>query len=588
MGIKKVCKQWFLKTFPKCVGFDPPGRVGLVSIDMMQYLKAPLPDDVVTTQDLLNYLVRQITVHFENRSGATVVVANFDLGSPYPKKLVAHKQRYADKRCVKCKSHPDLRFDPACSEPEKCVNKDPLPYKDNHRWLHADLTQELPVRGKHWIRFAGDSRNLRAELYPLLMNELLLTYPRCPNQMIIVNGLPARTTLISPEDHMYENGYSPKKDDTRVRVIKWLPHELPVPLVDALFRVVFMIKWMPPTPARPTGWVLMTECPEMQNDILEADNSVYFFARFFPDLDQMIVINDGDALPIGLLRMAEEFRGENRRPPTTWLRLPYRDLTEQRELFPNGNVPPFQYINLTQMYAELSGFKPFLMRDVQNPVATMVFLTILAGTDFFQNFCPGIGFKTSWHADEAKRKKQKNGVWDTFFEDLEAYSHMVQWYSNSMIRDPTAKRRIVVDRDLFRVFTYKCYANKYMKGQGRVSVSDLRVRCSKFKRETRRLPTRDTIDVWAQNATWVANYWVNACRDIYIDPLERVEDQSYWGYETEGIAASVHPKQKPVDEVFKRHFYRRRQKAPAVVQVSPAKKRKVSKKLGAEIKEMGL
>lgn len=558
MGIKGDCKKWLLREFASCVTYDPPPNVPVVSIDMMQYVKGSMPPHFVIVKDVVRYLIEKIMFHFEARTGCMIVIVNFDLGSPGVKQIVEHSKRH-DVRCTKCKSTP--KFHRECEK--RCVEKQPLKYGDGP-YLRG-LDSKLPVPADEWMRFAMDSRNLRTELYPLLMNELLLTTPVMPGQMIIVNGLPARTRILAPHEMLDEVGYIPKDTQERSRVVRWLPEEMPVPLIESVFHTVFMIKWTP------EGRMLITDCPEMKNDIHEADNSVYFFSQFFPGCDQIISINDGDAIPIGLLRCAEDFRGGEKPTHTTWLRLPYKITNKLvlRQKFGNSRPPKFEYINLSEMYKAINEYRLFAANGVQNPVASLVFLVIASGTDFFEKCCPGVGLMTNWHNDEDKQAKQTMGIWDTFIDGLSRYSHLVQWYSNDMQHDPTQKRRIVLDEELFRQFIYKCYFNKFFKDKPHTDVQKLRVHCSKKRWG---FPSTAEIHVWCRNISWNMQYWVNACRNIYIEPFEKVDGRSYWGYLEDRVADNVHPAQKPVDRVYKRHFCQKKVKSRAV---SATKKRKV-------------
>lgn len=586
MGINGICKKWILDNFASCASFTRPGDVHLVSIDMMQYLKTGvLPDTIFTTRDLVKWIVNKITDQFDYRNDTNgtcmVVVANFDLGSPPVKKLVEHKKRYAVKRCDLCKTT-DL-FHERCEN--DCEGKQPLKYdpKSRGHFSKFDLDKEFPYRGDQWYRFCSDSRILRTELYPLIMNELLTTPPRRPNQLIIVNGLPARTCVLNNDELMQEIGYIPVNKEDRVRVVNWLPDELPLPMDESLFRTVFEVRWIQ---NEFENRIHITDCPHMKNDIHEADNAVFYFSQFFPKHNQMIVINDGDAIPIGLLRCAEDFRGGPEPTHTTYLCLPYkRDKHLWQQKFGDKGPPKYEYINLTKLYAEISGYQPFISRGVQNPVVTVVFLIILGNTDFFKNFCPGIGLKTNWNADPAKQKRQKNGIWDTFFCELEHFTHLVQWYTLDMHHNPSAKRRIVIDEKLFRMFTYKCHFHKYRKNKPHNDLKELAVHCSKLKNG---FPSREKIQVWCRNISWNLQYWVNACRDIYIDPFERIDGQPYWGFDPKvGVTASVYPKQKPVDRVHERHFYDKKTKNRSGGAVlSARKKRKIVKELGDEINEL--
>jgi predicted Holliday junction resolvase-like endonuclease len=61
---------------------------------------------------------------------------------------------------------------------------------------------------------------------------------------------------------------------------------------------------------------------------------------------------------------------------------------------------------------------------------------------------------------------------------------------------------------------------------------------------------------------WNLEYWANAFRNIYIDPLKMYNGKSYYGYtEDLKITNVVATKREPVDEVYKRHFLKRRERS---------------------------
>ncbi|MDB9801157.1 hypothetical protein OAB94_02145 [Flavobacteriaceae bacterium] len=544
MGIKGDAKNFLFDEFRTCFTRKHPRdtTVHLVSIDMMQYLKSTIPPNINSINAYVKYLVRQITSHLTAQNGCMVVVANFDLGSPIVKKLVTHVNRY-DKRCALCKKT-DSYSDTCVKD---CINKQLLKYEDGP-YLSGN---SLPTKHNEWYRFAADSRNLRCELYPLIVNELLTVTCLRQGQQIVINGLQFKTIKLSINDETWETGYCATVSTDRTRIIPWHPDDLPVKFVEKEYHRVFSIEAMPPSQAYPSGWLKIRDRPEMKNDIHEADNSVFFFSQFFPRHNQMIVINDGDAIPIGLLRVAEDYRGSRNPTHQTILRLPNKSKSKKGILTPHK----FDYVNLSKLYLDIMDYPKMKTAGVQNPVATFVFLIILAGTDFMKSFCPGIGNITEWKDDEKQYKRQRNGSWDTYFENMSELSHMVQWLVWDMNPNPSTKRHIVVDRVAFREFTYMCYRSKHLHDNPNASVEDIRVKCAKQKRVNYRLPSEDTIDVWCQNSSWNLQYWVNACRDIYIDPFEQENNTSFWGFDKNGITASVSSDERFVDEKYKLHFY---------------------------------
>lgn len=75
-------------------------------------------------------------------------------------------------------------------------------------------------------------------------------------------------------------------------------------------------------------------------------------------------------------------------------------------------------------------------------------------------------------------------------------------------------------------------------------------------------PHEDIMDRQCGQIDWNINYWLNATRNIHIDPFEKdANGLPYYGYEKDkGIVDVVARKQKTVDEVHKKHFWKRKQK----------------------------
>ena len=85
------------------------------------------------------------------------------------------------------------------------------------------------------------------------------------------------------------------------------------------------------------------------------------------------------------------------------------------------------------------------------------------------------------------------------------------------------------------------------------------------KNPKKRLPDEVIIYRWSSQIDWNVNYWANAFRNIYIDPFKVVDGKSYYGYDgatstITNIVAMRHD--PPLDEVYKRHFWKRAQAAP--------------------------
>ena len=84
--------------------------------------------------------------------------------------------------------------------------------------------------------------------------------------------------------------------------------------------------------------------------------------------------------------------------------------------------------------------------------------------------------------------------------------------------------------------------------------------------------------LWVRQVDWNLQYWLNDCRDIRVDPFKAVDGEPYYGYvkKTMSISKRVHATQQPVDEVYKRHFYKRRKKQKTAAPKTIQKKRKQS------------
>jgi hypothetical protein len=524
MTLDTEVKKLLMTQYGDAFSTTAPEPVHVVVVDMMQYLKGSLPDKIQTVADLLGYLAGCIKQELARRNGCRVVVACFDTGTVPVKEIVEYGSR-REWRCSTCRDSAVLG---PC-----CAGKEPLSYEDGpHLPVNAD--HRLPVRGGDWMRFASDSRNLRAELYPRLMNYFLTETWLVPaeGQDIFLCGLPCESRLVSCEEAAWRLGYTPTADIQRYLLELWrLDSDLMRPKLEypGMFEHTYRIYTR-------GGIVYRHEAPEMRCRILEADNSIFWVARFFPGCNCLFVINDGDAISIGLLRVLEDFNGGHC-PVMRVIALPNR--VKPR---PNQTYHPYTYVDLVRLKTLIDNTPAYLHHGVTNSVATLVFMIILSGTDFFKKPCHGIGYSV---------------LWDTFHEGLPMYRLLIQWNVADMVPDPTAERRIVLDEELFIRFIENCYLKKY-KGDD-IEV----VRARKFKQAEKQVQPRQTMLRWARQVQWNLNYWVNACRNIETDPFKEVEGQPYYGYvkASMSITDNVAPTPEPVDEVYREQ--KRLKMAPA-------------------------
>lgn len=558
MGLTGWVKSHLQARYPTCFGFDGPGKdLGVLTVDMMQFIKGTLPEFIKTEGQAISYFTNKIVNFFQQ---APIVVVCFDRASPEVKRLVCHVKRY-ERRCALCKKvsselpkgqvASEEHFSPEC---QKGCKDSQILWREDGPHMHVD--DSWPIFSD-WMKFASDSRNLHDELYPRIANAILSINPP-PGKALIVHGLPFKTkTVYDYSGDIYKQASNINPHE-RVILDYWSP-DLDLPLKE-----------------KPTDHIVLLEHnartiqPQMSNSIHEADNAIFFYSRFYKHFyKHMAFINDGDAISIGILRALEDFLGAGQYSHEYWLCLPFKG-SKKRELFGRPeNAPKFQYVNLTKLAQKIEDTPEFKKAGIQSPIATMVFLVVLSDTDFFQGeFGYGIGGKTDWHEDEDKRKRQTKGIWDTFFDNLQMFSHLVQYYPN--VKSDTEERRIVLDEELFAIFTQNCYTNKYavaaqkkLKTEDDVTYQQIQAHCQSMKDPRKRAPDEETIRRWGRQIVWNLNYWANAWRDIYIDPFEEYQGKSYFGYSPlDGgkIVKVVATKQKPLDEVYKRHFWKRRQK----------------------------
>jgi len=580
MTLPTIIKELIKKRYGKAWSTTAPNNVHVVAKDMMQHIKGTLPDSILTVNDLLSHLTRIVRLELSRRNGCSTVIICFDTKTVDVKSIVEYGTR-KEWRCKHCKKLPQNTFASMCGK--NCVNLKPLKFEDGPH-LPLDHSMPLPVKPKEWMRFAADSRNLRRELYPILMNCFLEggCFVPLPGQTVILYGLPCKTQVVPIHNQSQWNaGFNASAETTREILVKW---RLDSSSVDDEYRrfdsVPISNGYLAKNPdmynqvygiENVNNMIYRRKMSEMFNRIPEADNSIFFFMKFYPKLNYMVDINDGDAISIGLLRVLEDFvAGECL--VDRYIALPNRKKPKPGELYYSHD-----YINIVKLIQLIEADVQYTAANVANPVATLVFLIILGKTDFFKNFCKGIGYKTQYKEDEAKRAKQREGIWDTFHARLPTFSHMVQWNIRDMIADPTVERRIIIDEQLFMLFTQYCYWHKYGKTDD-VDFASVRAHCKKFKNKQNHMPTKQQMMLWVRQVDWNLQYWLNDCRDIRVDPFKAVDGEPYYGYvkKTMSISKRVHATQQPVDEVYKRHFYKRRKKQKTAAPKTIQKKRKQS------------
>ena len=560
MTFPTVLKNWIKDSYGGSRTTVCPKNIHVTSMCMMQFVKGSLPEWVETVNDVINYLYSKIRLELDRKNGSSILIACFDI-STYPVKAMVEYGKRKEWRCKLCKKCPINVFSKECKAKVQCKDKIPLKFEDGPH-LSKNIHAKLPVTAKQWMRFAADSRNLRYELYPLFMNALLTRPEFAPklNETIIVSGLPCDSELISPDHVMWQFGYTPTTEAERRLLKPWDVDTMHLTFKNNpdpdRFKHVYRIQNI-------NGRLIRHEVPEMFHSIPEADSAIFYFTKFYPNANFLFNINDGDAISIGLLRVIEDFKAG----VCTLER--YVALPRRTALKPGEHNWTHEYFNLVKLKCLIEEDPIYTAAGVSNPVATVVFLFILAGTDFFKGVCPGIGYKTEYKDDPIKRAKQRDGIWDTFHKRLPLFRHMVQWNIYDMIPDINAERRIVLDEDLFELFIYYCYSHKYGKtvdpDNENPDFSAVKAHCMNFKNKLKRMPTQEQIRVWNRGIQCNFNYWLKSCRNIYEDPFKKINGMPYYPYVkhddgTQKVVASVSVEKEPVDEAYSRNFYKRIQK----------------------------
>jgi hypothetical protein len=555
---------------------EPPG---VVIIDFMQFVKF-VPDNILTKGDMMTLFINKVKRMMLSKTLRVRVVIVLVDGEPVPvKRMVEHAKRYKEKNVFKASKGPYM---PAS-------NDDLIP--------------------KPWIRFAGNYKLLRRELYPLLFNALLFCQDFTPQvgQMLVLSGFPGRSKFQT----VYQQAPWECKTNASgnvLLVVPWEREELPIRWQTEqddpdLYNRVYFVENTAPCQEFPQGALRRGEWLEAKNNISEADTRMFYFEHWFQNEHILFYLNDGDIFSIGLLYAFERvvdiqphdgkyvFRNKH-----TAL-LPYKKKEKKVAAAPptggaaggaaGGASKTEEFIDLNLFYELVNNYKPFCEAGVQNAEATMAFLLIMGGSDFFDDFLKGIGSQTV--------------IWPVFFKNANLFSHMIQ-KSKAVPKSTRTKREVVIDEDMFRKFIYFCYMQKYevsvpaSGGNGNtLTFSTL----SNFTKSTKNglkdpsyhMPDRNTTRLWCRQVEWNLNYWINAPFGFEISPFETWYGLPYYPYMkdesgTFKMVNVVAHKPKPVDQVYAQHMFAycmQKKKRPNEAE-QQAKKQRVVENLQHKIK----
>ena len=140
-------------------------------------------------------------------------------------------------------------------------------------------------------------------------------------------------------------------------------------------------------------------------------------------------------------------------------------------------------------------------------------------------------------------------------------------------------RVIVLDEDLFRIFTHYCYVDKYGKPARKKSKTQnltfeiLEAHCKTGAKAEKdvdyHMPDRNKIRLWARQIEWNLLYYKNTPfgNEHSPNPFEELDGLPYFPYIEKGEAGKpqmvdvVAAKRKPIDEVYAQHMFSRKQKS---------------------------
>lgn len=526
-------------------------RPGVIIIDFMQFVKY-VPPTVKTKADLIRHFVGKVQrLMLFTFQYAKVFIVLVD-GKPVPvKRMIEHAARYKEKNVFASKKGP---------------------------YLPASLGDLIP---NPWIRFAGNYKLLRRELYPELFTAFMeCTYfqPRA-GQMLVLSGFPGRSKYETV--HGQANPWEQTDSVTGqvLQVASWHSMELPItPEMEAadpdLYHRVYYVENIAPCVDFPQGAMRRGEWTEAKNSISEADTRMFYFDHWFQTEHILYCLNDGDIFSIGTLYAFE--RQTDIAPNGTYMfrnkhtaLLPYK--LEDKDKPADQPKQTEEYVDLNLLYELINKYEPFREARIQNAEVTMAFLLIMGGSDFFKDFLKGIGSQTI--------------IWPVFFENASLFSHMIQ-KSHAVPRSTRTMRSIVIDEDMFRRFILFCYLKKYLPPDTVISFQQLQELTKNTKNGQKdakyHVPDRNTIRLWCRQVEWNLNYWINAPFGFEVSPFETWHGLPYYPYVKDEqnkctFVQVVAHKPKPVDQVYAQHMYafRMSQKKKREGEEDKLKKRRV-------------
>lgn len=544
MGLPTFARKYLKETYADAFSFScpkgPGGDPTVCVYDLMKDLKW-MPESILTVDDALTYLTGKIKTLLLKVPTLRVVIVTVDRKPPPVKRMVTHGKRYSKKDVFEAKNGPFL--------PTKSSGLIPTP----------------------WIRFAGNYKLLQREFYPRLFNAFMdgSKIMPGPGQMIVLHGFPAYSEWVTV--YKQQNHHIGTNDRGQVKQVHMWRNDIELPITKAmeredphLYNRVYVFENVPPCPQFPQGYLRKEEWEEAKNDIAESDGAMFYYDHWFQNENIMFICNDGDVFSYGLLYAYERVTSQNTFRNNHIVCIPYKK-TKDNEWFPQGEIPKNEYVDLNRLYVLVKEDVSMKAAGMQNNVVTLVFLLIMAESDFFKEYMKGLGADTI--------------IWKVFFSNLTMFSHLVQ-SSKGVTPSTRTPREIVLDEDLFRIFTHYCYIQKYGKAvKKKARTDDITYEMLKEHTQTGakaekdpdyHLPERNKIRLWARQVEWNLLYYRNTPfgNEHSPNPFETWDGLPYFPYthNAQGkpeMTTVVSAKRKPVDEVYSQHFYCNKKKQNA-------------------------
>ena len=526
----------------------PPG---VALVDFMQFIKVIGDASVETLHHARRYFVGKVRAIMLDKSRTHRIhtcVVMVDLAPLAVKRLVEHSERYAKKDVLSAEAGP---------------------------YLTASWDEKIPMP---WIRFAGNYKLLQRELYPRLWNDFISCryFTPDPGQTLVLSGFPGRSLHVAGNAH----------NETEWRVCEWM-EDTDLPLTPAheeadpdLYHRTYRVYHEPASAAHPGGHIQVTEWEDARCSLAEVDYRMFWFDRFWPNEHLVFYCNDGDVFSVGGLYARERLlnppalevagpggelvkRGKYEFRNRHTVCLPYKG-TEKRTPTDNPNEPRFDWINLNIFYEDVCEYHEFRKADVQNPMATLVFLLILSESDYVKKFLYDMGEETI--------------IDPVFFNNLPHFAHLVQVTDLSGLHMTYQRREVIMDEDMFRLFVRFCYVAKTThKKDGltprtnkvrRLSYDEIKKRTqtdSKGKPQTERrkhMPESEEIRLRCRQIEWNLMLWRNGPLGYEPDPFEEWFGLPYYPYAIDPATGkpkmvdAVSPRQRCVDEAFAANLHR--------------------------------